>query len=36
VNRPLAFTDTATHREYALVVLSIADQQVYGYVRAKQ
>jgi hypothetical protein len=36
VNRPLVFTDTATHREYALVVLNIADQQVYGYVRAKQ
>ena len=36
VNHPLVFTDTATHREYALVVLSIADQQVYGYVRAKE
>lgn len=36
VNHPLVFTDTATHREYALVVLSIADQQVYGYVRAAQ
>jgi hypothetical protein len=36
VNHPLAFTDTATRRVYALVVLSIADQQVYGYVRATQ
>jgi hypothetical protein len=36
VNHPLVFTDTATHHEYALVVLSIADQQVYGYVRATQ
>jgi hypothetical protein len=36
LNHPLVFTDTATHREYALVVLSIADQQIYGYVRAKQ
>jgi hypothetical protein len=36
VNHPLVFTDTATHRAYALVVLSIADQQVYGYVRATQ
>src|SRR5258708_2224382 len=29
VNHPLVFTDTATHREYALVVLSVVDQQVY-------
>jgi hypothetical protein len=36
VNHPLVFTDTATQRAYALVVLSIADQQVYGYVRATQ
>jgi hypothetical protein len=36
VNHPLVFTDTATGRTYALVVLSIADQQVYGYVRATQ
>ncbi len=36
VNHPLVFTDTATRRAYALVVLSIADQQVYGYVRATQ
>ena len=36
VNRPLAFTDTATHRQYGLVVLSIAGQQVYGYLRAMQ
>jgi hypothetical protein len=36
VNHPLVFADSATHREYALVVLSIADQQVYGYVRAMQ
>jgi hypothetical protein len=36
VNHPLVFTDAATHREYALVVLSIANQQVYGYVRATQ
>jgi hypothetical protein len=34
VNQPLVFTDTATHREYALVILSIAGQQAYGYVRA--
>jgi hypothetical protein len=34
VNNPLVFTDTATHRAYELVVLRIADQQVYGYVRA--
>ncbi|HZD76555.1 MAG TPA: hypothetical protein VE218_06085, partial [Acidobacteriaceae bacterium] len=36
VNRPLAFTDTATHRRYGLVVLSIAGEQVYGYLRAMQ
>jgi hypothetical protein len=36
VNHPLVFADTATRREYALVILSIADQQVYGYVRATQ
>jgi hypothetical protein len=36
VNQPLAFTDTTTHRGYALVVLSIANQQVYGYLRAAQ
>jgi hypothetical protein len=36
VNHPLVFADSATHREYALVVLSMADQQVYGYVRAMQ
>ena len=36
VNHPLVFTDTATGRTYALVVLSIADQQVYGYVRATE
>jgi hypothetical protein len=36
VNQPLAFTDMATHRGYALVVLSIANQQVYGYLRAAQ
>jgi hypothetical protein len=34
VNRPVLFTDNATHLEYELVVLHIADQQVYGYVRA--
>jgi hypothetical protein len=36
VNQPLVFNDTATHRQYALVVLSIADQQVYGYLRTMQ
>jgi hypothetical protein len=36
VNSPLVFADNSTHREYALVVLRIADQQVYGYVRAMQ
>ena len=36
VNHPVVFTDPATRRQYALVVLSIADQQVYGYVRAAQ
>jgi hypothetical protein len=36
VNDPLTFTDTTTGRQYALVVLSIADQQVYGYLRAAQ
>jgi hypothetical protein len=34
VNRPAVFTDNATHRDYELVVLRIAGQQVYGYVRA--
>lgn len=33
VNRPVVFTDNATHRQYELVVLSIANQLVYGYVR---
>jgi hypothetical protein len=33
VNSPLLFTDDSTHREYALVVLRIADRQVYGYLR---
>jgi hypothetical protein len=36
VNSPLTFTDNTTHREYALVVLHIADGQVYGYVRPMQ
>jgi hypothetical protein len=36
VNVPLGFADTATHRRYGLVILSIAGQQVYGYVRAMQ
>jgi hypothetical protein len=34
VNHPLVFVDNATHEEYALVVLRIADQQVYGYTRS--
>ncbi len=34
VNNPLVFTDNTTHREYELIVLHIADRQVYGYVRA--
>lgn len=36
VNSPLIFTDNTTHREYAVVVLHIADRQVYGYVRPMQ
>jgi hypothetical protein len=36
VNVPLGFADTATHRQYGLVIVSIAGQQVYGYVRAMQ
>jgi hypothetical protein len=36
VNSPLTLTDNATHREYALVVLRIDNQQVYGYVRPMQ
>lgn len=36
VNSPLTLTDTATHREYALVVLRVDDRQVYGYVRPMQ
>lgn len=36
VNVPLGFADTATHRRYGLVILNIAGQQVYGYVRAMQ
>lgn len=36
VNSPLTFADNTTHREYALVVLHIADGQVYGYVRPMQ
>jgi hypothetical protein len=36
VNRPLVFTDTATRRQYGLVVLNIAGPQVYGYLRATQ
>jgi hypothetical protein len=36
VNVPLTFADIATHRRYGLVILSIAGQQVYGYVRAMQ
>ena len=36
VNSPLTFADDTTHREYALVVLHIADGQVYGYVRPMQ
>jgi hypothetical protein len=36
VNVSLAFADAATHRQYGLVILSIAGQQVYGYVRAMQ
>jgi hypothetical protein len=36
VNTPLTFTDNTTRREYALVVLHIANGQVYGYVRPMQ
>jgi hypothetical protein len=33
VNSPVTLTDTATHREYALIVLRVDGQQVYGYLR---
>ncbi len=33
VNAPVIFSDAATNRAYELVVLRIADQQVYGYVK---
>jgi hypothetical protein len=36
VNTPVTFTDNTTRREYALVVLHIANGQVYGYVRPMQ
>jgi hypothetical protein len=36
MNRPLAFSDNVTHREYELVVLRIASGEVYGYLRPMQ
>ncbi len=33
VNAPLAFVDNMTHRGYQLVILHIAGQEVYGYIR---
>jgi hypothetical protein len=36
VNSPLTLKDSATHREYTLVVLRIDNQQVYGYLRPMQ
>lgn len=36
VNSPVTLTDTATHREYALVVLRVDNGQVYGYLRPMQ
>jgi hypothetical protein len=36
VNSPLTLIDNATRRGYALVVLRIDNQQVYGYVRPMQ
>lgn len=36
VNGPLAFVDNATHRGYQLVILRIAGNEVYGYIRPVQ
>jgi hypothetical protein len=36
VNGPLGFVDNATHRGYQLVILRIAGQEAYGYVRPVQ
>jgi hypothetical protein len=36
VNSPVTLTDTATHREYALIVLRVDNGQVYGYLRPMQ
>ena len=36
VNNPLVFTDNSTHRQYELVVMRIANQQIFGYVRGMQ
>jgi hypothetical protein len=36
VNSPLGFADNATHRGYELVILRIAGQEAYGYVRPVQ
>jgi hypothetical protein len=36
VNGPLAFVDNTTHRGYQLVILHIAGQEVYGYIRPVQ
>jgi hypothetical protein len=33
VNGALAFVDNATHRGYQLVILRIAGEEVYGYIR---
>jgi hypothetical protein len=36
VNSPLGFADNTTHRGYELVILRIAGQEAYGYVRPVQ
>ncbi len=36
VNGPLAFVDNATHRGYQLIILRIAGDEVYGYIRPVQ
>ncbi len=33
INGPLGFVDNATHRGYQLVILRIAGEEVYGYIR---
>jgi hypothetical protein len=36
INSPLGFADNTTHRGYELVILRIAGQEGYGYVRPVQ